>query len=91
MSTINPDPVPTIACIGGCGRVVAPEAIATAGWTLLPITGRFRCAECGLVLALASSTPGTDEYAGHVTLSPHSRGALKELREMPPLREGVKP
>jgi len=44
MSQSDPDP---IACVAGCKRAVADEAAASAaGWSYLPIQGRWRCAAC---------------------------------------------
>lgn len=81
--------VEMIGCCGGCGRKVPDPA--AAGWTALEITGRYRCNECGIVLALASTTPGAPPRDEGDPLPPHSRGALKEMPVRPPLREGVRP
>lgn len=83
-------PVPLMRCAGGCGRGVPDAQIA--GWTFLEISGRYRCAECDKVLAWASSErgPATTDQVDEV-LPPTSRGALKELKAPPELREHVKP
>jgi hypothetical protein len=80
-----------IGCAGGCGKTVHPDDVAASGWTLLQITGRYRCGECDRNLAFASTATGAPPRDAADILPPHSRGALKELPQRPPLREGVKP
>lgn len=83
--------VTMIGCAGGCGKAVLPDMLATSGWTLLQITGRYRCGECDRNLAFASIATGAPAGDQADTLPPDSRGALKELPQRPALREGVKP
>lgn len=76
-----------IGCAGGCGRKTPADDIEQSGWSRLDITGRYRCGECNRVLLHASTTEGAPPRDEVDTLPPASRGALKELRPMPPLKE----
>jgi len=41
-----------ITCSAGCKRDMPDEQAASqAGWEILPITGRWRCGQCGRELA----------------------------------------
>ena len=80
-----------VGCAGGCGRETPAESVNKSGWTRLEITERWRCIECDRVLLHASTAEGASQREETDRLPPTSRGALKELREMPPLKEIVKP
>lgn len=43
--TSAPEP-PTVTCSAGCKREIQVSQLATAGWELLPISGRYRCGSC---------------------------------------------
>lgn len=77
--------VTMIGCSGGCGLAVLDPVLA--GWERLEITGRYRCGECTRKLEAMRHLPGTHSEYKPDTLPPHSRGALKELPLMPPLKE----
>lgn len=81
----------TVGCAGGCGKWVAAEDVEHSGWSYLHITGRYRCGSCERELNAASSSQGGPHDPGSDNLPPDSIGALKQLPEAPPLREGVKP
>lgn len=82
------EPIDPIACAAGCKRTVADaDAALQAGWELLPITGRYRCAVCWRDLNAASTLPGTEAAYRPDPLPADSIGALKRLPERQPLHE----
>lgn len=89
MSTPTPIEVP---CSAGCKRVaVLPDdGSPPSGWECLPITGRWRCAQCWRELTAASGFAGVPAGFLPDSLAPESIGGLKKLPEAVPLREGVK-
>lgn len=86
MSTIE-----VIGCAGGCGKTWPVDDLDKCPWQALEITNKHRCWDCGRALEAASKLIGTESKYEPDPLPPESRGALKELRHPPPLREEVKP
>ena len=41
----TPEPA-EIGCASGCGRKATPADLSLKGWSLLPISGRYRCPQC---------------------------------------------
>lgn len=77
----------TVICSGGCKR----QTDDPSSWVRLELTGRYRCHDCDRELVVMSKASGTESSYQPDPLPPESRGALKELRQPPPLKESVRP
>lgn len=81
-----------VSCSAGCKRwaELPGDGTPPPGWELLPIAGRYRCANCWRDLTAAQQLQGTPSEFAPDPLPPGSRGALKKLPEPPALREEVR-
>jgi hypothetical protein len=80
-----------ISCSGGCKKTWLANDIDKSGWSLLEISGRYRCPTCTHLLHGVSFIPGTRPGDFIDKVPPNSRGALpKETASTisPPVLKG---